>query len=108
MDAKTLPGFGRNFKTAIAGGVLTIGFAVAAFALAAGEVAAKPGCGGHKATIVRGVGNDVINVPKHGPQVIVAGGRGGAMTFAGTRVAIAAWGAARNRVVSAARWCRPR
>lgn len=74
MDAKTLPGFGRNFKTAIAGGVLTIGFAVAAFALAAGEVAAKPGCGGHKATIVRGVGNDVINVPKHGPQVIVAGG----------------------------------
>ncbi len=39
-----------------------------------GGVDARPSCGGKGATIVRGDGNDVIKVPKHGPQVIVAGG----------------------------------
>jgi Ca2+-binding RTX toxin-like protein len=48
--------------------------AVAAFAMTAVEVAAKPACAGRKATIVRGAGNDVIKAPKHGFQVIVAGG----------------------------------
>ncbi len=35
---------------------------------------ARPGCGGRKATVVAGNGDDVIRVPKKGPQVIVAGG----------------------------------
>jgi Ca2+-binding RTX toxin-like protein len=74
MDATALPGCRRNLKTAIAGGALAIGLAVAAFAVTAVEVHAKPTCGGRKATIVRGDGNDVISVPKHGPQVIFAGG----------------------------------
>ena len=33
----------------------------------------RPRCGGRKATIVRGGGNDTIKAPKHGVQVIVAG-----------------------------------
>lgn len=74
MPSTTLPGFRRNLRTAIPGAALAIGLAVAALALIAGEVRAKPGCGGRKATIVRGAGNDVIRAPKHGPQVIVAGG----------------------------------
>ena len=74
MDATRLPGFRRNLKTAMAGGALAIGLAVAAFALTAVEVQARPTCDGRKATIVRGDGNDVISVPKHGPQVIIAGG----------------------------------
>ena len=44
-----------------------------AFALTALESEAKPSCGGRKATIVRGAGDDVIRAPKKGPQVIVAG-----------------------------------
>jgi Ca2+-binding RTX toxin-like protein len=51
-----------------------MGLAGAAFAVTAVEVVAKPTCGGRKATIVRGDGNDVVSVPKHGPQVIVTGG----------------------------------
>jgi Ca2+-binding RTX toxin-like protein len=51
-----------------------MGLAGAAFAVTAVEVVAKPTCSGRKATIVRGDGNDVISVPKHGPQVIVTGG----------------------------------
>jgi Ca2+-binding RTX toxin-like protein len=35
---------------------------------------ARPGCGGRKATVVAGNGDDVIRVAKKGPQVIVAGG----------------------------------
>jgi Ca2+-binding RTX toxin-like protein len=73
MSSTTLPGFRRNPRTGTAGATLAIGLAVAAFALTAVEVRAKPACGGRKATIVRGAGNDVIKAPKHGPQVIVAG-----------------------------------
>jgi Ca2+-binding RTX toxin-like protein len=74
MPSTTLPGSRRSLRTAVPGAALAIGLAVAAFALIAVEVRAKPGCGGRKATIVRGGANDVIKAPKHGPQVIVAGG----------------------------------
>jgi RTX calcium-binding nonapeptide repeat (4 copies) len=74
MPSTTLPGLRRNLRTAIPGAALAIGLALATLALIAVEVRAKPGCGGRKATIVRGAGNDVIKAVKHGPQVIVAGG----------------------------------
>ena len=45
---------------------------VIASALAA-DADARPQCGGRKATVVGGPGDNVIKVPKHGPQVIVAG-----------------------------------
>jgi Ca2+-binding RTX toxin-like protein len=44
-----------------------------ASALAA-DADARPRCAGKKATIVGGPGDNVINVPKHGVQVIVGGG----------------------------------
>jgi Ca2+-binding RTX toxin-like protein len=73
MTPTTLPGFRRNLKTATAGVVLATGLAVSVLAVTAVEAAAKPTCGGRKATIVRGAGDDVISVPKKGVQVIVAG-----------------------------------
>lgn len=74
MPSTTLPGLRGNLRRAITGTAPAIALAVAVFAVPALEVEAKPGCGGRKATIVRGAGNDVIRAPKHGPQVIVAGG----------------------------------
>jgi Ca2+-binding RTX toxin-like protein len=38
------------------------------------DAGARPTCGGRKASVVRGPGNDLIKASKHGPQVIVAGG----------------------------------
>src|SRR5215216_5035072 len=57
-----------SLAVALAGGLVLI-----AFGLTALESEAKPSCGGRKATIVRGAGDDVIRAPKKGPQVIVAG-----------------------------------
>ena len=42
--------------------------------VAADYADARPHCGGKKATIVGGLGDNVIRVPKHGEQVIAGGG----------------------------------
>jgi Ca2+-binding RTX toxin-like protein len=38
------------------------------------DAEARPSCGGRKATMVGGPGDDVLKAPKHGVQVIVGGG----------------------------------
>jgi Ca2+-binding RTX toxin-like protein len=66
----TRPCSWRNLSLA---GAVASGLVLIAFALTAVESEAKPSCGGRKATIVRGGGDDLIRAPKKGPQVIVAG-----------------------------------
>jgi Ca2+-binding RTX toxin-like protein len=69
--AGTSPGTIRRRATAVA--VAAVSAAVL-WSLVPEGAEARPKCGGRKATIVRGGGDNVIKAPKKGVQVIVAGG----------------------------------